>query len=129
MSDGAGSQNVPNFELKRRLRFGAVQAAGTDAADGKTCFTKPVYHGFAGRLRGLLSSLASGCFEVNTRPHNDIFLEQEPMSARSSIHLVSCAIIASLAAIPAWADVQAGVDAWTKGDYTAAASEGQAPAA
>jgi len=51
------------------------------------------------------------------------------MSARSSIHLVSCAIIASLAAIPAWADVKAGVDAWTKGDYTAAVAEWQAPAA
>lgn len=36
---------------------------------------------------------------------------------------------ALMAATPAWADVKAGVDAWTRGDYAAAIHEWQGPAA
>src|SRR5690349_13179876 len=39
------------------------------------------------------------------------------------------ALLAALAAAPAFADVKAGVDAWSRGDYTAAVREWEGPAA
>ena len=39
------------------------------------------------------------------------------------------AVFAGLTAAPAWADVQTGVDAWTKGDFPAAVQQWQGPAA
>lgn len=51
------------------------------------------------------------------------------MAVRSRLFLAPCALLASLAAVPAFADVKAGVDAWTKGDFAAAVAEWQGPAA
>lgn len=51
------------------------------------------------------------------------------MPARSTLLFAPCAFLAALVAAPALADVKAGVDAWTKGDFTAAVAEWQAPAA
>jgi cell division septation protein DedD len=41
----------------------------------------------------------------------------------------AAALCALLASGPAWADVKAGVDAWSRGDYAAAVREWEAPAA
>ena len=43
--------------------------------------------------------------------------------------LGALALLAAFAAAPAWADVKAGVDAWSRGDYAAAVREWEAPAA
>ncbi|RYD82740.1 MAG: sel1 repeat family protein, partial [Sphingomonadales bacterium] len=43
--------------------------------------------------------------------------------------VLGCALIASLAARPALADVKAGVDAWAAGDYPKAVAEWRGPAA
>ena len=43
--------------------------------------------------------------------------------------LGAAALLAALAAAPALADVKAGVDAWSRGDYAAAVREWEAPAA
>ena len=43
--------------------------------------------------------------------------------------LGAAALLAAFAAVPALADVKAGVDAWSRGDYAAAVREWEAPAA
>lgn len=51
------------------------------------------------------------------------------MPLRTIKHLLGCtAVAAVLAAAPAKADVKAGVDAWSRGDYAAAVREWEAPA-
>src|SRR5690606_3150698 len=40
----------------------------------------------------------------------------------------TAAVLAALVAVPAMADVKAGVDAWSRGDYTAAVREWEGPA-
>jgi len=42
--------------------------------------------------------------------------------------LAAAALLAAFAAVPALADVKAGVDAWSRGDYSAAVREWEAPA-
>lgn len=51
------------------------------------------------------------------------------MPVRSRFLLAPCALMALLAAPPALADVKAGVDAWTRGDFNAAVAEWNGPAA
>ena len=51
------------------------------------------------------------------------------MPVRSRLFVVPCYLLALLAAAPAHADVKAGVDAWTKGDFGAAVAEWNGPAA
>ena len=51
------------------------------------------------------------------------------MPARSRLFLGPCAMLALLAGTPALADVKAGVDAWTRGDFDAAVSQWSGPAA
>ena len=43
--------------------------------------------------------------------------------------LIGTALTALLTGAAAWADVKAGVDAWSRGDYAAAVHEWQGPAA
>ncbi len=43
--------------------------------------------------------------------------------------VLAAALLAGLAAVPALADVKTGVDAWSRGDYSAAVREWEAPAA
>ncbi len=50
------------------------------------------------------------------------------MAKMIASHMAAGALLALLAA-PAWADVKAGVDAWSAGDFTRAVIEWQGPAA
>jgi cell division protein FtsN len=50
-------------------------------------------------------------------------------TARLSWALCAGAILLSVGAVPAWADVKDGVDAWTRGDYEGAVAQWQGPAA
>ncbi len=51
------------------------------------------------------------------------------MPARTRDFALPCALAAVFAAAPALADVKAGVDAWTRGDFNAAVAEWNGPAA
>ncbi len=72
---------------------------------------------------------ANGLFTMAASATDAAWGKMGSMLPELSKPVLAAALLAGLAAVPALADVKTGVDAWSRGDYSAAVREWEAPAA